>query len=207
MPPYNPDDMKTKFYTGTGDKGKVIIGKQKLAKNAPLFEMLGQMDEVNAWIGLARVRLQRRVGRKRRTPKRRRAPLSLGTFLENIQELMFVAQADVAARGLEYPRKIVIGLEHVKYLEEVIGYVDNILPPITSFVIPGGTERAAILDLARTRARTLERFAVGALGKRPETADMLQFLNRLSSVLFALARYENYRAGVHEQKPSYKIEK
>lgn len=197
--------MKTKFFTGTGDKGKVVIGKQKLAKNAPLFEMLGMLDEVNAWVGLARVRLQPASARKRRTPKSRRAPLSLGTFLSNIQELLFIAQADVAARGLEYPRKILIIPEHIKHLEAIISLVDNILPPLTSFVVPGGTERAAVLDLARTRARALERFAVGALGRCEETADMLQFLNRLSSVLFALARYENYRGGVREQKPSYKL--
>ncbi len=197
--------MNTKFFTGTGDKGKVVIGKQKLAKNAPLFEMLGLLDEVNAWVGLARVRLQKQTGRKRRTPKTKRAPLSMGTFLANMQELMFIAQADIAARGLGYPRKIVVTPAHIKYLEEIIGYVDNILPPITSFVMSGGSERAAFLDLARTRARTLERFAVGALGRRTETADMLQFLNRLSSTLFALARYENYKAGVPEQKPSYKL--
>jgi cob(I)alamin adenosyltransferase len=149
--------------------------------------------------------LQRDTGRKRRTPKVRRAPLSMGTFLANVQELLFIAQADVAARGLGYPRKIVIAREHILYLEAVIGHVDHILPALTSFVVPGGTERAAVLDLARTRARALERFAVGALGRRAETADMLQFLNRLSSVLFALARYDNYRAGVREQVPSYKL--
>lgn len=181
--------MKTPFYTGSGDDGVVRVGTKEHSKGGPLFEALGHLDTTNTLVGWAKV-------------------ASTGFVTEAcsaIQELLFVAQAEVAALGFGNEPKYRIREGHITHLEQIIAYVDERTPELHAFIIPGGTELAARLDVARTAARTLERSAVRASrdGAEHLSPEVLKFMNRLSSVLFALARLANHEAGVEEEHPSY----
>ncbi len=182
--------MKTKFFTGKGDKGQSAFGKKKLPKDDILFDVLGNLDELNSWTGLCRVAASRDI-----------APV-----LRDIQETLFMVQADVAAIGFGYKTK---GFrekiaEKTLGIEKVIGQVDKKLPAIKKFILPGGSELSARLDVARVVARRAERTAVRFNNKKKKLSpELLQFLNRLSSVFFALARYANYVKEVREENPKY----
>lgn len=181
--------MNTVFFTGAGDDGVVRVGSTEHSKAGPLFDVLGQLDSTNSLVGWVRV-------------------VADGFTAEAclaIQEMLFVAQAEVASRGFGHEPTIQIKPGHTTHLEQTIAHIDAETPRLASFVIPGGTEVAARLDVARTAARTLERSMVRAAreGAEHTAPDLLVFLNRLSSVLFALARYENHRSGVTELHPGY----
>lgn len=181
--------MQTTYFTGSGDDGVVRVGKKEHSKASPLFDTLGYLDATNSAVGFARTVSQ--------------------DFVEEaclaVQEMLFVAQAEVASLGLGTPVTHRVMPGHTTHLEQVIAQVDERTPELKSFVIPGGCELAARLDLARTAARTLERSAIKASrdGAEHVSPDLLAFLNRLSSVLFALARLANVEAGVPERNPRY----
>ena len=182
--------MKTKFFTGQGDKGQSAFGKKKLPKDDVLFDVLGNLDELNSWTGLCRVAASR----------------DIALILRDIQETLFMVQADVAAIGFGYKTegfREKIGRRTVE-LEKVIGQIDKKLPAIKKFILPGGSELSARLDVARVIARRAERAAVMFHNnKKKLPPELLQFLNRLSSVFFALARYANYAKKVKEENPRY----
>lgn len=182
--------MKTKFFTGQGDKGQSVFGKKKLPKDDLLFDVLGNLDELNSWTGLCRVAASREIN----------------LVLREIQETLFMVQADIAAIGFGYKTKGFkekIGWKTAE-LERVIGRVDKKLPAIKKFILPGGSELSARLDVARVIARRAERSAVRFNNnKKKLPPELLQFLNRLSSVFFALARYANRKKGVKEENPRY----
>ncbi|MDI6821160.1 MAG: ATP:cob(I)alamin adenosyltransferase, partial [Patescibacteria group bacterium] len=90
-----------------------------------------------------------------------------------------------------------------KALENLIGVIDKITPPLKKFIIPGGSELSARLDVARVFARDLERDAVRFSKSLSISKELLQFFNRLSSALFALARYTNFKLGITEEHPTY----
>lgn len=186
--------MRTKFFTGAGDEGKSRVGAKMVLKDDLLLEVLGDMDELNSWIGLCRTRANTD---QQNTDKR-----YLENILEKIQELIFMAQAQIYG----HPMSVVeIGDEEIKFLEEIIEEIDNELPKIKKFVLPGGSELAACLDIARAIARRLERKSVKYLrtSQVRKKEELLRFLNRLSSALFALARFANFQSGVKEQSPKY----
>jgi cob(I)alamin adenosyltransferase len=184
--------MKTLFYTGKGDGGKSQVGKKKFSKAGPMLELLGALDELNSAGGFARSVAKGKS-------------IRLNSKILRIQEILFIAQAEVAASALGFPRpKNPISSIHITELEKMIGEVDKILPPLKSFVIPGGSELASRLDLARTTARRTERMAVRlSENKQKISGEILKFLNRLSSVFFALARMANKLEGIKEQHPNY----
>lgn len=181
--------MRTKFFTGKGDKGESAFGKKKLPKNDALFDVLGNLDELNSWLGLSGVG----------------APKDIKDVLKKVQEDLFIVQAEVAAIGFNYKSKGFkkISARKTGEIEGIILGIDKKLPPIRHFILPGGSELAAKLDVARVIARRTERSAVGFSKKKKLPPEALQFLNRLSSLLFALARYANHVKGVKEEKPSY----
>lgn len=187
--------MKTPFFTGTGDDGVVRIGKSERTKGDQLFDVLGNLDEMNGLLGWTR------------SMPMPDGPVDLALALSNLQEILFVMQAEVATKGLGGRSPQEVTLAHTDYLEAVIAQVDELLPPVTSFILPGGTELSARLDIARARVRLVERNAVRASKSEAEyvTEPMLKCLNRFSSVLFALARYVNFQAGMPERGPSYEL--
>jgi len=192
--------MKTTFFTGVGDTGTSNTGKNALPKDDPVFMLLGSLDECNSWLGLAKV-----------TGDRVGVPKKLVAWVLELQEMLFVAQAEVATVYFGYgnyadePRKFpFVQLSHLTRTEEIIHEIDKEYPPLKKFILPGGTEFAAQIDICRTIARKAERYAVIVSRKNELAGDLLAFLNRLSSVLFAIARFSNYKAGIIEQQPSYK---
>ena len=184
--------MKTLFYTGKGDGGKSQVGKKKISKAAPMLELLGSLDELNSLAGWARAAAKPKTA-------------AIEKNILRLQEILFIVQAEVAASALGFPKpKNTVSGNQVGELEKIIQGVDKILPPLKNFVIPGGSELAARLDVVRTAARRTERMAV-RLGENRQkiSADILKLLNRLSSVFFALARYANHLEKIKEKHPRY----
>jgi cob(I)alamin adenosyltransferase len=181
--------MKTKFFTGQGDKGQSAFGKKKLPKDNALFDLLGDLDELNSWVGLARVEAKKDVGE----------------ILKTVQQTLFIIQAETAVVGFGYEargfRKIDAG--KTGEIEKIIEALDKKLPAIKKFILPGGSELSARLDVARVIARRAERAAVRFNRTKKLSPELLQFLNRLSSLFFALARYANRKKGVKEDNPNY----
>jgi cob(I)alamin adenosyltransferase len=186
------------LYTRKGDEGttKTLDTGARISKASALPEALGTLDEVNSYIGYARA-----VTRRQPT-----SPLALGKknysveyLLHEIQENLFIVQAELAGADKKITKA------KVTRAELVTDTIEKVIPPITGFSIAGGTELSALLDVTRTMARRAERRCIGVheANLRTLSKQTLAYLNRLSSVLFALARYANYAAGVEEQKPSY----
>lgn len=190
--------MKTNFYTGRGDGGKSLYGNKRLPKSLILFDVLGDLDELNAWLGVCRSKI---------TPKNnfKLKKLSFDSILVFIEESLFMLQAEVAAVGFAYAAKEFkrIDAEKSQFMEGIILEIDSKIPPIRSFIVPGGSPMGASLDFARTLARRAERTLVKFGEKKKLSDESVAFMNRLSSLFFALARYANYRAKVKETNPRY----
>jgi cob(I)alamin adenosyltransferase len=180
------------LYTGKGDNGttKLFGCDQRMSKSSAIAEALGSVDEINSLIGIVKMR----GGTEAAITE-----LSYHALLSDVQQDLFVVQAELAGAD-----KRTEG-ERVTKLEEWINAIEKELPPITSFFVSGGTDLGALCDYARTVARRAERNVVAAIeeGIANERPPMLAYLNRLSSLLYALARLANHRAGVTEEKPHY----
>ena len=189
------------LYTGKGDGGTTktfdAAPGVRISKASELPEALGALDELNAFLGFAKMRARALgdftvpVGSKKR-------PAS--AILRSVQETLFIAQAEVA--GAEKK----VGKRKVTDVEKVIAAIESQIAPVTAFSIAGGTELSAMLDFARTISRRTERriVAVHEGGHRKVSEHTRAYLNRLSSLLFALARYANHAAGIAEEHPSYR---
>lgn len=181
------------LYTRKGDTGttKTFGCDQRVSKSSHIAEALGTLDEINSFLGIAK--------EKSKALNVSVSGILLPVLVHNIQENLFIVQAEVAGAQKAISNTKVVECE---------GYVDTIekeLPPITTFFISGGTELAAVFDFARTLARRAERRVVGIVdeGTQKISPETLQYLNRLSSLLYALARYVNHIAGVGENAPRY----
>lgn len=190
--------MKTKFFTRNGDDGKSGIGDARKKKSDPLFEFLGEFDLLNSWLGLCRSKSESEDA----------SGWDVDVFLEiqKLQETIFISQAEIAAQGFGLKRPAtVIATKHIEFLEDLTERIDEEVPQLSQFVIPGGDDLSATLDIGRAMARRVERLGV-AFGEDHEiSSEMLQYLNRLSSALFALGRYVNHKKGAEEKSPTYEI--
>lgn len=177
----------TRIYTRTGDKGDTgLIGGRRVSKDHPRVAAYGDVDELNALLGLVR-------GRSRDTP--------LDALLHELQRDLFAIGAllaDPTAAIGSKRAKAALAAGNVKRLEAAIDAREAELPPLTAFVLPGGSERGALLHLARTVCRRAERGVVALARKRKLDPNVLVYLNRLSDLLFVLARHENRRSGTAE---------
>lgn len=184
------------LFTGKGDGGttKTFGCDQRISKSSLIAEALGSLDEINSFLGFIKVKT------KDSGFSVKALDLSFEAIVHGIQKDLFIVQAELAGA----PKAIEEG--KVKYLEEVINTIEKELPPIKSFFISGGTELAACFDVARTIARRAERrvVAVNEDSVRKMGAPTMAYLNRLSSVLYALARLSNHLSGITEQSPDYK---
>lgn len=177
-----------KIYTRTGDKGETgLFGGDRVPKTHPRVEAYGDVDELNSTIGLALA-----LGGAD-------APGDLVAALRHIQDRLFDLGADLAT-----PPDTAAGdwLKRVPpaWATELEGEIDALtstLPPLSAFILPGGTPLAGALHLARTVCRRAERRVLAA-AKAGETIGppVVMYLNRLSDYLFMAARYANARAGV-----------
>lgn len=187
------------LYTGKGDAGttKVLDSKERFSKASTMAEALGSLDELNSYLGVCKLKA-RQIQDDRVNLGKKSVPVS--DILRSIQESLFIVQAQVAGA----PKKIL--KSKVTTLENITNSVEAEIPPLKGFSIAGGTELSALLDVARTIARRTERrvVAVHDGGERKLTPHTLAYLNRLSSVLFALARLSNHRSGITEESPTYR---
>ncbi|TMM48040.1 cob(I)yrinic acid a,c-diamide adenosyltransferase [Qipengyuania marisflavi] len=172
-----------RIYTRTGDDGTTgLVDGSRLAKHAPRMEAIGAVDEANSALGLAAVAL---VGSAH------------ADTLYRIQNDMFDLGADLATPAEEgedfAPSEMVLRIlaAQVTWLEEAIDAANERLEPLTSFVLPGGTEAAARLHVARASARRAERSITALAGCAPINPQATAYINRLSDYLFVLARVAN----------------
>lgn len=171
-----------KIYTGGGDKGETSLATgERVAKFAPRIHSQGEVDEANAAIGLARCRLG--DGEE---------VMELDGMLARVQNDLFDLGADISVPGEgEGGDRLRIRTNQVARLEAEIDRINAGLAPLTSFVLPGGSEAAAALHVARSVVRRSER-AVAALAQdEPVNGQALAYLNRLSDLLFVMARKAN----------------
>ena len=189
--------MGTLFFTGKGDGGRSAFGSCSLSKSDPLFACLGDLDELNCHFGLCGVIAKKTKGVST-------VPVDVSASLARMQELLFVAQAEVAFVAGSGGKETRVLPEHLHFLEELIQAIDRSLPALTHFIVPGGSELAASLDVARAVARRAER-SLSAYPERTAFSQSLPaFVNRISSALFALARYVNTELHFDERRPSYR---
>jgi len=174
-----------KIYTKNGDRGETsLLGGHRVSKDALRIEAYGTVDELNSVLGIARAH---------------KPSTDVDQILGLVQSDLFVLGADLAASGEKRSAMVQpVSQEQVSRLEQTIDSLDAKLPPLTTFIIPGGSPLAAQLHLARTICRRAERLVV-RLSKN-ETVDPLCtiYLNRLSDALFVIARYANQIDGVRE---------
>jgi cob(I)alamin adenosyltransferase len=176
-----------KIYTRTGDAGQTgLFGGGRVAKTHPRVEAYGDVDELNAAIGLARaIELMPRIDEVL-------VPLQRDLFA--IGALLATPDREKMKRQLEKAR---IDGQRITELERAIDDGDEELEPLKSFIVPGGTPKAAALHVARTVCRRAERRVI-ALADEEIPPIVVVYLNRLSDLLFTLARVANRRAGAGE---------
>ena len=174
-----------KIYTKTGDAGETgLYGGTRVPKDAMRIEACGTVDELNAYLGFVRSQIQDE---------------EINTILHRIQNELFDIGADLAmleahpkAASLRIPPTL------TPKLEKEIDRFEGQLPPLKNFILPGGSTGGAAIHLARTVARRAERCVVTLAKGEAVNPEVLIYLNRLSDLLFVLARTVNHRLGESE---------
>lgn len=170
------------FYTRKGDKGYTDLPGGQVPKYAARPEALGNIDEATSAIGLARSFAQSEWTKQ---------------ILINVQRDLYVMMAELAFAPNIEQKTYQISPEHVRRLEATIDELGSIVPIGRHFVLPGDSVQGATLDLARTVVRRAERLVARLYHEGEiQNENILAYLNRLSSLLFILARYEDHLAGV-----------
>lgn len=167
--------LLSKIYTKAGDKGRTSLGDgARVSKHSLRIESIGQVDEVNTIIGLCRLHTSGESD----------------ILLAKIQNDLFDLGADLCIPG-QAPEKLAITPNHITTLEQALDAHNDQLSPLRSFVLPGGTPLSAHLHQARTVTRRAERTLCAVMENETVNECALQYLNRLSDLLFVLARYFN----------------
>jgi cob(I)alamin adenosyltransferase len=175
-------------YTRTGDDGTTsLFGGERVGKGNARIDAYGTVDETNSFVGMARAHLDGEPGADRLDP-----------VLGNIQDELFIVGADLATPMDAKPVVPRVKEAHVEALEDRIDRFDADLDPLKNFILPGGTPAASTLHTARTVCRRAERLVVEAKTSTPVNEQTIIYLNRLSDLLFVLARWANRQAGVRE---------
>jgi cob(I)alamin adenosyltransferase len=176
-----------KIYTRTGDAGgTALFGGTRVSKHDPRVAAYGDVDELNACLGTIRSQGE--------------LPGDVAEMLEHIQKDLFAigsTLADPAEKIAARVTKAAVTDEDVQRLEDWIDRFEGELPPLRRFILPGGNRAGALLHVSRTVCRRAERSIV-ALGIDNVDRQLLAYVNRLSDLLFVLARAVNHRAGQPE---------
>jgi cob(I)alamin adenosyltransferase len=174
-----------KIYTRTGDAGETsLFGGTRVSKADSRVDAYGDVDELNAWLGLVRAA---------------RLDADLDQPLVHIQQDLFALGAQLADPGEQIADRVVkaaLGDADVERLEALIDRLEAELPPLRRFILAGGAPAGAALHVARTVCRRAERRIV-SLTPAPD-AILVKYVNRLSDLLFVVARVVNHRAGMPE---------
>lgn len=177
-----------KIYTRTGDAGETgLFDGTRVLKSDGRVAAYGDVDELSAWLGLIRAG---------------GLDADLAAMIERIQRDLFALGArlaDPAHRIAERVSKVVVSDQDVVRLEEWIDTLEAELPPLRRFILAGGSPAGAALHVARTICRRAER-AIVALGGDAFERELLTYVNRLSDLLFVMARAANHRSGAVEQE-------
>jgi cob(I)alamin adenosyltransferase len=177
----------TKVYTRTGDNGETsLVGGQRVSKASPRVEAYGELDEINSLLGVARAEI---------------SDAEIHELLGSIQNELFTAGADLASpKEIEAPR---IESGWVTRLEQILDHYNEQLPPLREFILPSGSKGAVLLHLARTVTRRAERRIVELSQQEDINEALLAYMNRLSDLLFVLARVTNQRLGTPEEQADF----
>jgi len=176
-----------KIYTKTGDKGDTgLIGGKRISKASLRIEAYGTVDELNACLGMVVSQLNQQGLLK----------------IQKLQSDLHLVGADLADPNLDSatPR---VSESHVNALEAWCDELDITLPPLQQFILPGGSPASAQLHLARTVARRAERRVIELAVEDGINDAVVRYLNRLSDLLFIMARWINHREGQPETHPDY----
>lgn len=178
-----------KIYTRTGDSGETgLFDGTRVSKTDTRVATYGDVDELNAWLGFARSRMADQPEMAEMLLEIQRDLFALGARL-----------ADPAHKIAERVTKAAIPADAVEKLERWIDALDGKLPPLRRFILAGGCEAGAVLHIARTVCRRAERAMVGLhQGGRDVEPALLEYVNRLSDLLFVMARVVNLRANTPE---------
>jgi len=171
-----------KIYTRTGDKGETsLFGGKRVAKDSPRIRAYGTVDELNAVLGIAHSNC---------------TDESLRGTLQQLQNELFLVGADLATPfSVKESKTVRVSESHIKRLEQEIDRHDEALEPLANFILPGGTLCASTLHFARTVCRRAEREIYQLSQLEQINEHVIVYLNRLSDLLFVLARFANARSG------------
>jgi cob(I)alamin adenosyltransferase len=176
-----------KIYTKTGDDGSTgLLGGTRVPKDHLRVAAYGDVDELTALLGVVKA-----------------SSAGFSVLLGRIQRDLFALGAQLAdptAKVARRKAKARIGRAHTRRLEKAIDATEKGLPALRSFILPGGTPVGAHLHLARTVCRRAERATITLHRDTPLDPRLLEYLNRLSDLLFVLARAANHRAGRTEDQ-------
>jgi cob(I)alamin adenosyltransferase len=184
-----------KIYTRTGDQGRTaLFGGGRVVKSHPRVQAYGTVDELNCFLGSALPAV---------------ASVEIRDRLSSLQHDLFAVGANLATPpgedGASHPHVPPLPVSRIPDMERWMDEAEEELPPLRSFILPGGTQGAAALHLCRTVCRRAEREVVelseslrgeGIQAAQGELGEIIRYLNRLSDLFFTLSRLENRRAGV-----------
>lgn len=164
---------------GSGDKGETDFRAKRVSKCECNIESLGTIDELNSFIGLVRSFNKDK---------------EIDSILEKVQNVLFTLGADIATGSNR------ISKENVKFLEASMIELEKELKPLNKFILPTGNQISSLLHVARTVCRRAEREVVSLSKKEKINEQIITYLNRLSDLLFLLARVVNKRSGLKEKE-------
>jgi cob(I)alamin adenosyltransferase len=169
----------TKIYTRTGDEGTTGLGDgQRVPKNAARVNSYGTVDELNSYIGVVLTQ---------------NLPNVIRVGLTRIQHELFDLGGELCI-----PNYVIIDADSVKNIEDLLDMLNNELSPLKDFILPGGCAASAHMHVARTICRRAERELVTLMQQESINVVALQYLNRLSDLLFVAARYANFHQGIND---------
>lgn len=175
-----------KIYTKTGDDGSTgLFGGERVSKASHRVDVYGRIDALNSWLGVVRAHNQ---------------DSELDVILFALQKELFQLGAELATppKKVDKLRIELVGETSIARLEQHLDALETELQPLKYFVLPGGSVPAAFLHGARTSCRDLERALVALAQAEPVRAEVIQYVNRLSDLLFVMARIANHRLGVSD---------
>ena len=179
--------MRPSISTRTGDRGTTgLYGGQRTSKSSPRIQAYGDVDELNALLGLVLCEHD--------------LPEKLQTQLNEIQRVLFILGADLATPMESVAKVTRINEQHIEMVEQWGKRLEEALPSLTHFVLPSGTRSGCLLHHARTVCRRAERWVVALSEKETVNEHACIYLNRLGDYLFITARTANKAAGQEERE-------
>lgn len=182
-----------RVYTRRGDQGETsLAGGQRVAKDSPRIEAYGTVDELNAFLGAARVTAGELAATEKRLVPLAKILLRVQHELFNLGSILATLPGDV------HPRQARITDSDIARLESEIDSMNGELPALRSFVLPGGSRLNAELHICRTVCRRAERVLIAAARSEPVPPETVRYLNRLSDALFVWSRWASHATSAAE---------